>query len=544
MGFNPLDLMHGIEKDISDADEIFIHLQDEAKLLSEVSTSYELGSGKAIDSFKSVLSDVRLSAVYLYQDANMAFTEDARKDLRMAKKAFGPFGTFFDAQNTAALIQSYIEKGNFLESLLADAPAFIVNSISNLLTDTFNFAHKLEEALQEANLYLIDGTIYSNSTGYISRLNSSANVLQQITYSPQTGVYSLDDIDMSWAPKQDKEYWEQHNKRIISQYFIVDPISGLITGIQPDMESRVEYLVSLIGKCLLSSGVPEEIDKLNSAEKYILTCIVVNGSAAIRGGGALINGFIDVIPGLRALIGQCQNCLKEITNQIGPVGLLTDVSSFEFDHGLLYSVESVNSIQYRNGFSDGIDCATPWIGADLKSHTTTFKYKDGYEYRIEYWTGSYGVGAGYGGEIAIYRREVPQNEHDEYKQMSPEEISENLTSLTPSDVNHIWTTYGPAKGAQVPEMHIVVHAGDKRYDIDGHQGKTNWSFNAKMAVYDEHGGRLDDISNDNLFVTAEMTFTDDPEFAACVAQNLNQDGIPATVDGAKVFVTYDDRNRQ
>ena len=39
-------------------------------------------------------------------------------------------------------------------------------------------------------------------------------------------------------------------------------------------------------------------------------------------------------------------------------------------------------------------------------------------------------------------------------------------------------------------------------------------------------------------------FTDDPEFAACVAQNLNQDGIPATVDGAKVFVTYDDRNRQ
>ena len=210
MGFNPLDLMHGIEKDISDADEIFIHLQDEAKLLSEVSTSYELGSGKAIDSFKSVLADVRLSAVYLYQDANMAFTEDARKDLRMAKKAFGPFGTFFDAQNTAALIQSYIEKGNFLESLLADAPAFIVNSISNLLTDTFNFAHKLEEALQEANLYLIDGTIYSNSTGYISRLNSSANALQQITYSPQTGAYSLDDIDMSWAPKQDKEYWEQH----------------------------------------------------------------------------------------------------------------------------------------------------------------------------------------------------------------------------------------------------------------------------------------------------------------------------------------------
>lgn len=86
MGFNPLDLMHGIEKDISDADEIFIHLQDEAKLLSEISTSYELGSGKAIDSFKSVLADVRLSAVYLYQDANMAFTEDARKDLRMAKR--------------------------------------------------------------------------------------------------------------------------------------------------------------------------------------------------------------------------------------------------------------------------------------------------------------------------------------------------------------------------------------------------------------------------------------------------------------------------
>ena len=128
--------------------------------------------------------------------------------------------------------------------------------------------------------------------------------------------------------------------------------------------------------------------------------------------------------------------------------------------------------------------------------------------------------------------------------MSPEEISENLTSLTPSDVNRIWTTYGPAQGAQVPEMHIVVHAGNKQYDIDGHQGKTNWSFNAKMAVYDEHGGRLDDISNDNLFVTAEMTFADDPEFAACVAQNLNQDGIPATIDGAKVFVTYDDRNQQ
>ena len=251
-----------------------------------------------------------------------------------------------------------------------------------------------------------------------------------------------------------------------------------------------------------------------------------------------------MIPGLRALIGQCQNCLKEITNQIGPVGLLTDVSSFEFDHGLFYSVESVNSIQYRNGFSDGIDCATPWIGVDLKSHTTTFKYKDGYEYRIEYWTGSYGVGAGYGGEIAIYRREVPQNEHDEYKQMSPEEISENLTSLTPSDVNHIWTTYGPAKGAQVPYTEISIHSINSDYTVIGHSSKTNWSFAARMAPTNENGIRVKDVSNDNLFVTAEMTFTDDPEFAACVAQNLNQDGIPATVDGAKVFVTYDDRNRQ
>lgn len=71
-------------------------------------------------------------------------------------------------------------------------------------------------------------------------------------------------------------------------------------------------------------------------------------------------------------------------------------------------------VQMGGGFSDWIDSIGTVAGMDIDEQIVVFQ-EGGYEYRVELWKGSYGLGGTTGAEIGLYRRTKQEADKDKYK---------------------------------------------------------------------------------------------------------------------------------
>ena len=71
-------------------------------------------------------------------------------------------------------------------------------------------------------------------------------------------------------------------------------------------------------------------------------------------------------------------------------------------------------VQMGGGFSDWIDSIGTVAGMDIDEQIVVFQ-EGGYEYRVELWKGSYGLGGTTGAEIGLYRRTKKEADKNKYK---------------------------------------------------------------------------------------------------------------------------------
>ena len=172
---------------------------------------------------------------------------------------------------------------------------------------------------------------------------------------------------------------------------------------------------------------------------------------------------------------------------------------------------------------------------DLDTDITTFAYK-GKEYRIQTWDGTYGAGVAYGGEVAVYTRDAPTSPSDEHLDMTPQEIRDNLDTLSARQTKSIFTTYESAEGSDVPDIHITVDTGGEEH-IDRGAGKGNWTFDSKIVPRRHNGKPRPGYTRQDITVEASLTF-EDKGLQEAARGALAGDGIGVEEDGGGLSVAW------
>jgi hypothetical protein len=89
-------------------------------------------------------------------------------------------------------------------------------------------------------------------------------------------------------------------------------------------------------------------------------------------------------------------------NMPGVHEIISKVLGFEYNEDTDSYYTNEHSIQSMGGFHPLYDDISPLLGMNLDNAKFYFKDKDGREYMMEIWKGSYGFGMAYGAEIGIY----------------------------------------------------------------------------------------------------------------------------------------------
>ncbi|WP_307739643.1 DUF4474 domain-containing protein, partial [uncultured Parolsenella sp.] len=201
---------------------------------------------------------------------------------------------------------------------------------------------------------------------------------------------------------------------------------------------------------------------------------------------------------------------------------ISDLLSFTAGGGMVYDLNVPGSIQQRSGFSDLIDLAGPMLGMDLDTQVVTFEY-DGREYRLQTWDGTYAAGAGWGGEVALYSRPSPGEGGRPYEGMSPEEVRANIDTLTPEQVEGLWTTYDTVTGDDLVDINMSVTngLGDR---ITRDAGSTYWNYSAGPIPPRGLANRGGGYKKADTSVISTLSAPNNPGLAKAAERALEQQG--------------------
>lgn len=305
----------------------------------------------------------------------------------------------------------------------------------------------------------------------------------------------------------------------------------------------------LIPECLFSSGLPEKVGTLTGAEKYALLVLVYNLAPSIYGveKGAVHRLTNSSVIGDRVFQQlpwhkELKEIFQDLYNHSLRIDLMKSFTSFSFENGRFFTSDSPGSIQHRNGFADVYDKGEQLLGMDLDTYITTFEY-NGKEYRIQEWDGSYMAGIGYGGEIAVYSRDMSPNGYRGYHHMANSQVESRLDCLTSQEVESQFIMYKAVLGDQVPKMQVHIKTLSGENEFDGNMGDTSWSFNGKVRPIDTDGSYSITVDNDQLYVTATVDFKNDIGLAQAAHDALKKDGINVQLEGTEITVSYGAKGR-
>jgi hypothetical protein len=172
---------------------------------------------------------------------------------------------------------------------------------------------------------------------------------------------------------------------------------------------------------------------------------------------------------------------------------------------------------------------------DLDTDVTTFTY-GGKEYRIQTWDGTYASGAAYGGEVAVYTCDAPTSPSDEHLDMTPQEIRDNLDTLSARQTRSIFTTYESAEGSDVPDIHITVNTGGDE-NIERDAGKGNWTFDSKIVPRRDNGKPRPGYTRQDTSVEAALGF-EDKGLQEAARSALVADGVIVEEKGDGLHVAW------
>lgn len=516
---------------------------DEASLqtsaLREVIDDSSAGESAAYQSMRDYLSQVRMPAITLQNDFLLAFVQDLYADMGQAREKLLPLGPVVD---TDALTDTVARRRSWANNLyeqadgLPDVVSFLAAGLREFADMIMGQADELQRRLDVALEYLNDGSIYAASLAYADSLHRQQDALASVSRDPVTGAFDISGLDLSWAPRLDEEWQRRHNLAVLKRYFALDD-DGNITGMRPGAEARLHELLDIIKQSLFGDGAPAEMGRLTADERYALLYLAIkDGPQVLSLEGSAVQNVIGSLAS-RVDIEDVISRIEDFSNEVdgNDENPITQYFAFTTDDGIFYGKDVQTSIQHKSGFGDWIEFFGPFLGMDLDTDITTFTY-NGKEYRIQTWDGTYAAGATYGGEVAVYTRDAPTSPSDVHMDMTPQDIRDNLDTLSARQTKSIFTTYKSAEGSDVPDIHITVYA-DGRNSIDREAGKGNWTFDSKIVPRNPDGSKRVGYVKEELSVTSTLAF-EDKGLQEAAKNALAKDGVDVAEDDDKLIVAW------
>lgn len=542
-----LQLENMLNHDLSVANEELDRVSAQEQVLSDAARDFSIGASEALDSLRSYIDRFRRPAATVLRDYLSAYISDMHSDQLNVLRRLIPLGYFINT----GLIQATIDNRRWTASRFEDMAdqqwvdsgvAYGLRRYASVLRREASF---LDDMLQFVLQYLDDTTIYARTTSMQQILLTARRTLNDITVT-RNGVFDVSKVDNSWADYQkNNDYWTKRNKDILNRYLILND-NGVVVGFRLEKLKRYGELIDIARRCLLETGMPEEIDKLTDDEKYVVLWILSKIGPTIHdiesdfmiAANALskeLTGSGLAASGIQLYNGLEQNYLTEpITS------LARSLISFCSSDDVFYSTYAEQSIQNRNGFSDAVELFGPNLGMDIETTVTTFVYENR-EYRIQSWDGNYFAGGTYGGEVGLYYRDLSDTNNTDYHFMSAEDIRSKIDELDREQVRSAFTTYSTVPKNRQPDMDIIVHANDGNesfyhsgYNPNDDDQTSYWLFACKPVSTDIDGNAIPGFSKNDTSVEIMFDFSKtegfDPGFSAAMEKALLADGVNVSRD--------------
>ncbi len=544
-----LELEMKLNGDLQTANHEIDRITRQESVLSDAASDTSIGSSRSLDSLRDYIAQVRRPATTLLRDYLCSYVHDMHVDQQRIALHVIPLGHMINTDLVQGIIDERHRMANRIDEL-AEASwvdPTVAQGLRYQAAGLRNDAGWLQGLLSGLMWYLGDDTIYAATASMWQRLQQSRRALNSVKISTVNGerFFNLTDVDLTWAPVQDKTYWKKRNQISLERYLILDG-NGNPIGLRLEMLGRYTELLSLACRCLFSSGMPKEIDKLTDDEKYVVLWLLSTyGQDILKLESALMSGANQLSKrasgkgitqwGIEAF-DWAENTPLAIV--LGP--LVTGGLSFTSDGEKFYSIDSTYSVQRRNGFADVTELGGPFLGMDLDTTVTTFVY-DGREYRLQTWDGTYGSGSAFGGEIGLYCRDLPDGKKSNYSFMSAEDIRGNIDTLSREQVSSIFTTYNAVPDEDQPDMDVTVHTSGGR-EINNSVDNTYWSFNAADVPLDANGLPDPGYRKQDTSVEGRLDFSKNPGLMEAMEEALrNEDpakGIKVSRDPSNQYILH------
>ncbi len=544
-----LELEAKLHQDLKAANgEIDLVTRQEA-ILGDAARDMSIGSSLSLDSLREYLSRVRLPATTLLRDYLCTYVQDMHVDQQRIALHVIPLGSLINTDLVQGIIDERRWRATRLDEMASTdwVDPVVARGLQLQASALRTEANGLQRLLSGLMWYLGDSSIYARTQSMRQQLQRSRQALNSVRVSVVGGKLSfdMDGIDLSWAPKQDDDYWKARNRQSLERYLVLDE-NGHVIGLRPEMADRYQDLLALALTCVFSSGMPEEIDELTDDEKYVVLWLLSTiGPTVLEMETELTSGAnkaskLITGKGLTERGIELYGALEDtpLAKLLDP--LVTGGLSFTSDGNIFYSVDSPHSVQARNGFADVTELGGALLGMDLDTTVTTFVY-DGYEYRLQTWDGTYGSGSAFGGEIGLYRRKLAEGETSNYSFMGADEIRENIDTLSRDQVRSVFTTYETVPDSDQPDMRVVVHSrGD--VDIENSVDSTYWSFNADDIPLGDNGDARPGYEKRDTYVEGSLDFSNNPGLKEAMERALsNEDpskGITVSSDADVLHIEW------
>lgn len=520
MRVDAVRLMGGLNANRSAVDAQLRVARNQEAALRSLSSNTEIGSSQAYERMRSYIDELRVPAARLRTDFLMAYAADLETDRARARSALGGLGSPVDTKRLQDAIDSRRRAARRCRASASNP--FVFESVRKQMNSRVHMytrqADRLQDQLERVLSYINDGGIYSTSLGYAARLRAAAQSLLSARLCEGGLSYDLSGIDFSWrSDASSLEYWRERNRLILSQYLYLDE-NGVPTGVK-DPE-RVAELVRLAVDYATGDGtLSDAIAGLSPEDKYFITwavCQLAPAAYALESGS--VDSLTEALPNLPT---DLVNALSGVARGRHVPGIC-DLLSFTAGGGMVYDLNVPGSIQQRSGFSDLIDLAGPMLGMDLDTQIVTFEY-DGREYRLQTWDGTYAAGAGWGGEVALYSRPSPGEGGRPYEGMSPEEVRANIDTLTPEQVEGLWTTFDTVTGDDLVDINMSVTNGlGDRITRDAES--TYWNYSAGPIPPRGLANRDGGYKKADTSVISTLSASNNPGLVKAAERALEQQG--------------------
>lgn len=499
--------------------------------LMRVASDANACDSQAYGRMRDYLSRVRLPALRVQQDFLLTFESDVRND-QTHLAALNP-----DASGAVDtdLVQGRIEsRERTIRDLRTWQGAYgglipgIGDCVEWMCEGYRNEIVQLRQVLYETYAYAEDASIYAASEAAATRLGQAQQSLSAVSFDRASAAFDLSRIgDLSWVGGRDEAYWRRHDKLVLERWFVFDE-DGNVSGVRPEAAGELGHLLELgLGFIGGSENLSESIEGLAPDDRYLLAWLIAKLGDPVMEAGSRLAGFIQ---------GACPGLVPGVTNLLsaaakgGPLPWLSDSASFTFAGGQVQAINVPGSIQNRSGFSDLIDMASPFIGADIDTSVCTFAYGDK-EYRLQTWDGTYGWGLYHGGEIGFYERPLSTAQAQPSSQRDVEQWKDRIDSLSESEVDELWATYDSASAADQPKMELWVRDENGQKVAHYDAGKTYWSFTASPETNDYK------YTKEDLHIEGRLTF-DDPGLATAAKHALAAQGVSVSQNGGALSVVW------